>query len=146
VVLNGFEVKSQMKLFTINKLTKHLLEEIADSLTGVDRNELDDAVNDFEEYIADKVKIRLFKSNSKTADYADEMTVYYGCAVQYADEIANDLYLQVIHSALWADSILYESPQQTLNNYPDIKSFITVNLFPKGWSTDTIFINIFLKD
>lgn len=146
MVLNGFEVKSQMKLFTINKLTKHLLEEIADSLTGVDRNELDDAVNDFEEYIADKVKIRLFKSNSKTADYADEMTVYYGCAVQYADEIANDLYLQVIHSALWADSILYESPQQTLNNYPDIKSFITVNLFPKGWSTDTIFINIFLKD
>jgi hypothetical protein len=146
VVVNGFEVKSQMKLFTINKLTKHLLEEIADSLTGVDRNELDDAVNDFEEYIADKVKIRLFKNNSKTADYADEMTVYYGCAVQYADEIANDLYLQVIHSALWADSILYESPQQTLNNYPDIKSFITVNLFPKGWSTDTIFINIFLKD
>lgn len=146
MVVHGFEVKSQMKLFTINKLTKQLLEEIADSLIGVDRNELDDAISDFEEYISDKIKTKLFKSNSKIADYADEMTLYYGNAVQYADEIANDLYLNIIHSALWADSILYESPQQTFNSNPDVKSFISVSLFPKGWSTDTVFVNLFLKE
>lgn len=132
----------QYQLFSSNINLLLLYDSIADSLLGINNNEFDEAIQDFEYYINNAVLSFLINDPSKMDEFADEMTVYYGPSIDIANEVVYDAYLNIINSNViktitrWDNAIANSCEHLCVN----------IKLFDPKWSKDTYFIAFNLKE
>lgn len=126
------------RLFIVDKLSSLLQNEIASDCLNIEPGDYEDAVSDFEQYIADRIKNKLCNETGKIADYSDEMSVLYGGSVAIANEIVDLIYLIIMHSDIWETCSMVD----IIDDISKHKVQVTVELYPNTASVNTIFLNI----
>ena len=132
-----------MKLIIVFVLPqlKDLRDTIASETVHIAHDSMEDAVQDFCQYIVDCLELTLSESLHKKPYYADEVKMHYPDSYS----LAEDLVKQIYSSICCANPDTYEALADHANarlHSKDNKSEIRLSLYEKEWSLSTAFLTL----